>query len=151
MRDLTTWLRNRYLTDPEFTELIDNLTEDTFHDFFRWTFKAMNRHGDAIDEERALGVIKQALNRDIVLTIKDRILTPLYTESTQAEVEGWLQQNGFEDVQRLTRYPRYNNVRRFLSPLYFHYDHPYARLLYGEGFLQLRATKAASTEVHPSR
>src|SRR5262249_50501316 len=37
VRDVTTWFRRRYVEDPALKSLIENLTVETFDDFFEWT------------------------------------------------------------------------------------------------------------------
>ena len=47
-----------------------------------------------------------------------------------------------ENIKRLTRYTKgFKNLRKFLSPLYYHYDHPLSRYLLGEGYIQMIGIK----------
>ena len=74
-------------------------------------------------------------------TLSDRIGAPVYHEFSEEEILDWLADNGFSDVERLTRYPRYDNVRRFLSPLYNDHSHQLSRMLYGSGQMGIKAVK----------
>ena len=80
-------------------------------------------------------------DEDFALTIKDRILAPLYIEMDLEKTKQILTRFDMVKIERLTRYPGYKNIRRFLSPLYNSYHHPLAKLLYGDGNIQLKARK----------
>jgi len=140
-REITSLLRDKYAQDPDFKALIDNLTEDRLVGTVQWLRSSMSKHGDEYAKRLSSKVLKELLDKDLVLTIKDRIQAPVYHENSEEELVAWLKQNGFAKIERLTRYPRYRNVRRFLSPLYYEYHHPVARLFYGSGFVQLKAIK----------
>ena len=101
----------------------------------------MAEHGDALGKKVPPAMVKELLNRDLVLTIKDRIAAPLYTQSTEKELSDWLRKHGFTKIERVSRYPRLQNIRRFLAPLYSDYENKYARLFFGEGEPQIKATK----------
>ena len=72
----------------------------------------------------------------------DRVTAPAYHEHSEEELTQALYEAGFTTVQRLTRYPKMTNIRRFLSPLYERYDSKFARLFYGSGAVQLKAIKS---------
>ena len=143
VRQITNLLRDKYSQDEDFKSLVDNLNEGYLAEIFGWLFSEMAAHGDEWGEKIPLTMVQELFDRDLVLTIKDRIATPLYKESSEEEIVDWLNGHGFSRIERLTRYPRYNNVRRFLSPLYERYDKDVARLLYGTGVIQLKAEKQA--------
>ena len=141
IREFLNFLRQKYDADPEFRSLIDDLHEDQFTETHQWIISEMIQNGDDLGQQIPQGLLEQLFDRDLVLSIKDRIQAPVYLEHTEEELVDWFNNNGFQSVQRLSRYPQYRNVRRFLSPLYFRYDHPLARLLYGSGAVQLKGTK----------
>lgn len=141
VREFLNFLRQKYDDDPEFRSLIDGLHEDQFAEAHQWIISEMAEHGDDFGQQIPVGLLEQLFDRDLVLSIQDRIKSPVYHEHTEEELVDWLNDNGFTDIERLSRYPRYKNVRRFLSPLYFQYNHPLARLLYGSGAVQLKAIK----------
>lgn len=140
-RQITNLLRDNYARDQEFRSLIDGLSEEHLVESSRWLFSAMRERGDHYADGISARTIRSLFDQDLVMTIKDRLQAPVYHETSPDELSTWLKGHGFTHVERLTRYPRYRNVRRFLSPLYHEYDHPLARLWYGSGFVQLRAVK----------
>ena len=143
VREITNLLRERYLADAQFQSFIDNLDRERLVTIFQWIVSEMGAHGDEMADKVPDSLLRGLFDRDLVLTIKDRIQSPVYHEHTEEELVNWLTDHGFTGVERLTRYPRYKNIRRFLSPLYNRYDHEIARLLYGSGLIQLKAIKAA--------
>jgi len=40
-----------------------------------------------------------------------------------------------QEFERLTTYPKFDNIRRFLSPLYENFDSSFSKILFNEGFL----------------
>jgi len=142
VRDMTTFLREKYAGDKAFHSMVDNLDEDQLRDCIRWILAVMQEKGDELADKVPGELIEILFDRDLVLTIKDRIQAPVYHENSEEELVDWLKRNGFKNITRLTKYPRYKNVRRFLSPLYERFDNKYARLFYGSGQVQLKATKS---------
>ena len=141
VRDVTTFLRERYLQDPEFATLIDHLNEQKLFDFFSWIVERMSAKNIKIADHVSPQLIKQMFDKDLALTIKDRIQTPIYIENSAEEVINFLKERGIKKVERLTKYPHFNNIRKFLAPLYEQYDHPYSKTFYGSGKIQLKVFK----------
>ena len=142
-RDFTELLRQKYQDDGEIKALIDDLDADTLASAARWMLSEMTSYGDGIGEQIPESLISQMFDRDLVLTIKDRILSPVYHQIPEQELVTWLKDHGFTNVTRLARYPTYRNIRRFLSPFYNVHDHWLARLVFGEGAMGFKATKKA--------
>lgn len=137
-------LRRKYRTDEKFKSLIDNLDEIQIRKFILSIVSSMMDHNDDLIKSfsgKTAMILENLFDKDLALTIKDRIQAPVYTESSEFELREWLEENGFKDIRRLKRYPKYSNVRRFLAPLYYEYNSQWARLFYGEGLIQIIATK----------
>jgi len=141
MRDFMGVLREKYHKDKIFRHFIDTLSEKDLLDMWHFIVTSMTEHGDALGKKIPASLVKELLNRDLVLTIKDRIAAPLYMQSTEKELRDWLRTHGFTKIERVSRYPRLQNIRRFLAPLYNNYENKYARLFFGEGEPQIKATK----------
>jgi SAM-dependent methyltransferase len=139
-------LRRRYQVDERFRAAIDGLSHIHIEAWLDWLFAVKTlqepRGTDALEET----VIRSMFDEDLVLTIKDRLQAPTYSEFafTEEQLRGWYAEEGFHDVRRLTRYTEgFSNLRRFLAPMYLEYAHPYSRFWFGEGYVQLIGTKAA--------
>jgi hypothetical protein len=142
MQDFTNCLRSRYRRDREFRALIDNLAAEELRDAIGWLIRSMRRHQDRAWKTLPARTLGTLIDNDLVLTIKDRVTAPYYGHIAEADLMACLRRNGFTRMTRLTRYPAFGNVRRFLAPLYDDYRHPVSQLLYGEGCIQIRAVKS---------
>ena len=140
-KDITNALRQKYHESTEFKSFIDTLTPELFHQMLEFILIVMKKKNDAAYKDVDFDKIKRLFDKDLVLTIKDRIQAPSYTEATEKEITDWLKNNGFHTIERLTLYPKYNNIRKFLSPFYYKYDSKFSRLIYGEGMIQIKAIK----------
>lgn len=141
VRDIVGFLREKYASDRKFKSFVDNLDEAYLAETFGWILSVMKQQGDQLATRLPLKSLTKLFDKDLILSIKDRITAPVYTESSQEEITDWLKGNGFVNIKRLSRYPRYENVRRFVSPLYLHHDHELARMMYGSGTMQFLARK----------
>jgi len=139
--DITDRLRKRYAKDKKFKKLIDHLSPKFFHELISFMLIGMNEMNDCYAKNLDEGIIRDLFDKDLILTIKDRIQAPSYLEISEEKLKDWMAKNNFSEVIRLTRYPRYTNIRRFLSPLYYNSKNKYSALLYGDGIIQLKATK----------
>jgi len=141
VREITNFLRQKYGKDRQFKGLIDKLTEKDFRELWEWIALSMDKEGDRLGKKIPSELIKELFNNDLVLTIKDRITAPTYHEYSEKEISNWLRDNGFIKIKRLTRNPKISNIRRFLCPFYYNYNHKFSKLLYGDGHIQLKAVK----------
>jgi len=141
IRQITKILRDQYTEDIGFKRTIDRLKPKDFLLVYDWIVSKMKARGDPYWKRVPRKIINKLFDEDLVLTIKDRIQAPIYQEISYADLVSWLKGNGFINIMRLTRYPRFRNVRRFLSPFYSEFDHDFSRFLYGDGNFQIRATK----------
>lgn len=135
-------LRARYRSDPAFRAGVDEFNVDMLRQAVDWLLASKDEFEPSSDQEREF--LRGLLDADLVITIKDRIQAPTYHDFafTEADVREWFQDAGYVDVRRVTRYPKgIRNVRRFLAPLFYHYEHPLARLLFGDGHVQMIGRK----------
>lgn len=135
-------LREKYKHDELFRQIVDNLSAEQLTWWVEWLLAERRAHEEVTPEEEIF--FRSLFDRDLVLTIKDRLQAPTWNEFafTEAQVRRWYAAAGFASVERLTRYPKgIGNIRRFLAPLYHRYENPLARLLFGDGFIQLIGTK----------
>ena len=138
---ITKVLRNEYTKNLNFKSLIDNLTEQKIMESLNLIYTELEKHDEPIINKIPLDTITSLIDNDLILTIKDRIQTPIYDETPIDDVVNWLENNGFVDIKRLTRYPKFNNIRQFLSPLYHNYESDLAKILFNEGYLHMKALK----------
>jgi ubiquinone/menaquinone biosynthesis C-methylase UbiE len=128
VRDLTTALRIKFKTSSNFRKLILNLSTFQVRDFCRYFFERKN--------------INNLIDDDLILTIKDRIMSPIYQEFSQDEIVVILKKNKFKNIKKLRRFPKFMNFRKYLSKFYYNHDHKYSKILYGSGMPHILAKKS---------
>lgn len=141
VREMTSFFREKYSRDEVFKGQVDTLTAQKLQQGILEIFTSMERHGDSLGKQLPEHLLEELVDDDLVLTIQDRIAAPAYHEHTEEQLRACLEEEGFQKIERLTRYPYLKNIRRFLSPLYCEYDSEIARLCYGSGLIQLKAVK----------
>lgn len=141
MEDIMDLFRRRYAEDKEFKGLIDTLTAGDFFSFFSWIRGVMRSRNDVLIDKVSDATFRAMFDEDLVLTIRDRLQAPLYHRISRGAFEDTLSAEGFTKIERLGRYQYYQNIRRFIAPLYFEANNPYAKLWFGDGYLQYKATK----------
>lgn len=136
------YLRPRYKNDREFKKQVDSLRLEQIHKQLDWLIDNIKQETPEDKQGAQLLIgLKELINQDYILSWWDALQAPSYDRFTEEEVRGWFVECGCYDIERVSRYPVYKNIRVVLAPLYFHYYSELARLLYGEGVIQLRAYK----------
>ncbi|WP_434725330.1 class I SAM-dependent methyltransferase [Mesorhizobium sp. RIZ17] len=139
-------LRELYQSDGQFRSSIDNLDASTAREAINW----MLRIKDGEEEEYIPGeneFFRSLFDDDLFVTIRDRFQAPTYHEFafTEGQIRGWYGECGFEKIRRISRYTKnFHNLRRFLAPMYRHYDHPLARFWFGDGCIQMIGEKPST-------
>lgn len=141
IREIIGLLREKYRKEPEFKSQIDNLSINQFVGFFDWLALMLDSHDNDMKNIISSNKFRELFDVDLILTLKDRITTPIYDENSEEEIVEWLKGNGFSKIERLTRYPKYKNIRRILSPIYYNYNSRYSKLLFGSGNIQIKSVK----------
>tara|TARA_B100000029_G_scaffold308804_1_gene301435 strand:+ start:3682 stop:4599 length:918 start_codon:yes stop_codon:yes gene_type:complete len=83
----------------------------------------------------------QLIDNDLVLSIRDVLEAPKYKTYSEAQWFSLLSDCGFKETYRFFKKPRYKNVRKVFAPLYHNYKNPLARILYGDGSMNVVVTK----------
>jgi SAM-dependent methyltransferase len=141
----TNLLRRRYRSEPRFREQVDGLTYPELRDLIDWLLTRREEEEGGIGAEREF--VHSLFDADLLLTLRDRLQAPTYHgfQFSEAQVRRWFESASYEEIRRITRYPRgFRNLRRFLSPLYQEYRHPAARALFGEGYIQMIGRRSAA-------
>ena len=141
IREIISLLRDKYKKEPEFKSQIDNLEINQFTDFFDWLALMLDSRDNDMKDMISSKKFRELFDVDLILTLKDRITTPIYDENSEEEIVEWLENNGFSKIERLSRYPKYKNIRRMLSPVFYHYDSKFSKFLFGSGHVQIKAVK----------
>ncbi len=143
-------LRDIYVSEPGFRSLVDGLTAADLRAAIEWTLDAKEGREPTSPSERE--VLLSLVDEDLVLTAKDRLQAPTYHGFALDEVtvRRWFDLEGFSDVRRISRYTYgFRNLRRFLAPLYSDYASPIARLLFGDGYVQMIGRRSDAPDRSP--
>lgn len=140
--EITDFLRSKYKDDEEFKEGVDNLEASQLLELWEWVVGSMEKQGETIGRKIPIEIVEALLDEDLVLTIKDRMMAPIYSRDSEIEIFETLSNNGLVNIKKIKRYPQMRNIRKFLCPFYHEYDNPFSRFFFGEGLLQIRAEKS---------
>ena len=125
-------LRPKYKTDKKFRIFINNIINGKSKKYLNFLKK--NYEEDTI---RIINNLIFLFDKDLLLTIKDRFLAPKYKTYNEKNLRRELRQIGFKKIYRIKKKVKFNNIRRFVAPLYHHYDNEISRVLYGDGMIQI--------------
>ena len=137
-------LRDEYRSNPEFAALLNNaLTPEYIAQQIDWLKTQIDNDGTESYRLsiQLLDALKILLDQDWILTLQDRVQTPIYHTYREVELESKLRKAGFSEWRRISRKPEYMNIRKILAPLYLQYQTPLARLLFQDGALLMIVTK----------
>ena len=141
VQDVVELLRKKYNKDLYFKKLIKNLNAKTFEQIISYIKKENQKNQkNKFYNSEYLGFLKY-FDYDVILTIKDRIQSPLYKQIKYNDVVKILRYNNFHKIKRLSKFPRYTNYRKFLAPFYKNYNNFFSKILYGDGMPQIICQK----------
>lgn len=121
-------------------ELLHNIVDTTFTD--KWLRKQIDYLIDGMEDDGSpsykncktlLSSLKKLIDKDLILSIKDRLCAPAYSMYTEEDFITLLKTAGFSSWYRVAFKVDYYNIRKIFSPLYYNYKHPLARLFYADG------------------
>lgn len=142
MKAVTNAAHELYQTDPDWRKFIDELSPDMFSEIIRWTTSQMRAHGDRVGAEMVSeSAVHKLFDQDLVLTIFDRVKAPAYNNIQESDLLAVFDEFGFDERRRVSHFHQFENVRRFLAPMYNAPQSPLAKLMYGDGILEYFATK----------
>jgi ubiquinone/menaquinone biosynthesis C-methylase UbiE len=141
VRDIDNMLRKKYKDDNSFAKIVNDLSIEDIRSFLWWTFSQMKENKDDYAQQISSSMIEELFDEDLVLTIKDRICSPIYHEITYKKLELYIEELGCTKIQRLNRYSKFRNIRRFLAPMYNNQNSKYSKLLYGDGDIVIKFVK----------
>ncbi len=129
-----TWkiLRPKYKSDPKFKSFIDKILKGKNKKYINFLTKNYDKKTNKILEK-----LNFLFDKDLLLTMADRFTAPKYKTYDEKELRKHLKKLGFKKIYRIKKEVKFKNIRRFLVPLYYHYDHEVSRMLYGNGIIQI--------------
>ena len=116
VREFINLLRNKYDQDYEFKSLIDGLSEQRLVDTANWIVSEGKAHGDTLVEQLSPLLIEELFDRDLVLSIKDRITAPVYHEHSEEDLVDWMSGHGFTPGREVDPLPAVQERSEVLEP-----------------------------------
>jgi ubiquinone/menaquinone biosynthesis C-methylase UbiE len=131
-------LRDEYMENSVLQKFVDNSPEQSvswLKQQINWLDSELGQDDsqETLECKKLLRAMANLVDEELMLTIKDRVLSPINRGLTPSEMESYLKSAGFIKWRRLSRRVPYNNIRKLLSPLYYHQDHELSQLFYGAG------------------
>jgi len=131
-------VREYYRTNSALKDLIDNIQEKDFEDVTEFISKKMKEH---TNEDLDLSFLKEMFDTDLCVTIQNIIQAPVRLKIDENYIKEQYLHNGFTNIERLRRYVKRENIRKFFAPLHYERDYPLSKILYGSGNLEFLAQK----------
>jgi ubiquinone/menaquinone biosynthesis C-methylase UbiE len=129
-------IRPLYHKDKKFKKVVNKILFNKMKGYKKFYLSNLDKKSKKI-----IYFLQKFIDKDIYLTLQDRILAPKYKTYDENELKIKLKKIGFKNIYRIKRNVKFKNLRSLLSPFYHHWDHDLSRLLYGNGFISLMMTK----------
>ena len=131
--------RNYYNENKDFKKLIDNIAPKDFAQVF-----------DLIENTSSkfhikLGIGKQKFQQlfdlDFCVMLQNLMQPPVRLKINEEYVRNCYKRESFQDVIRLRRFVKRQNIRMFTAPLHYEHENPISKIFYGSGNLEFLAKK----------
>lgn len=131
-------LRKYYREHKEFKELIDRGSPRDYAELLDFIETESQLH-----EEKPLNVtwIKNLFDTDFCVFLQNAIQAPVRLEINENFIKELYQSHNFNEIKRLHRYVKRENIRKFFSPLHYNTDNKFSKILYGSGNLEFIGKK----------
>tara|TARA_B100000989_G_C19512294_1_gene459763 strand:- start:91 stop:1002 length:912 start_codon:yes stop_codon:yes gene_type:complete len=140
---LMDFLRNQYKQDIVINKFIKNLNKEKFSNLIK-KIKYRVKKNNSLESRttvKFLNNLNTLVDEDLILTIKDRVLSPKYYQFNYNEVSRMMKKNKFKKIKRVFTYPKYKNLRNIVSYYYNKPDDSISKLLYGSGLINVLCKK----------
>ena len=140
---LMDFLRNQFQKDPIVKNFLRNLNKQKFVSLINYMKLKIkkNKNKETKASLQFLNSLITLVDEDLILTIKDRVLSPLYYQYDFPEVVRLMKKNKFKKIKRVYTYPVYKNLRNTVSYFYNKPNEKISKLLYGSGLINVLCKK----------
>lgn len=130
-------MREYYRNNPDFKELVDNISPQGMEEGFSHFKNIAERNGSDIHLESFDGLF----DTDFTVTVKNILQPPSWLNLTFEFLEKELTKSSMVSINRCKRFVRRKNIRKYLAPLHYCHDSQLSKILYGDGSVEIMATK----------
>lgn len=125
-------LRDAYKESIEFANIIDNLKPEILWSLVDFIKEKLEIHNNYTFDAN---FIKSMLDEDYCISIQNTCQAQKRDHHSQDYINNLLINAGFKPPIRLTRYVKRNNIRKFMAPFHYYHDNAFAKILYGDGWV----------------
>lgn len=133
-------LREHYQKDETFKQFIDNIKPEDFFSLFQKISNDADRYTNAGFN---FAMIAALFDEDYCVYLQNALQPPsrLHQTFDRELITALYDNNGFEDVKRLSRYVKRQNIRKYLAPLHYDKENIFSKILFGDGSMEFIGTK----------
>ena len=131
-------VRDYYDSNPEFKKFIDHVSPGDFEAQAGFIREVMQRE---TGENVNLGALTALLDVDFCVMLQNLIQAPVRLPVDEAMVRELYAEHGFQAPKRLRRYVKRKNIRKYLAPFHYEHEHPFSRMIWGSGNLEMLGEK----------
>jgi ubiquinone/menaquinone biosynthesis C-methylase UbiE len=140
---LMDFLRNQIRKDPIIKNFLINLNRSKFINLINYMKSKIKKNGNKENKETLVffNSLIKLVDEDLILTIKDRVLSPLYYQYDYQQVNKLMKKCKFKKIKRVYTYPIYKNLRNAVSYFYNKPNEKISKILYGSGLINVLCKK----------
>ena len=134
-------IRQYYNENKEFQMFVDSINTALLHSIIDKICDDTKKHtGKSFDRV----FLKSLFGEDYCAFLQNFIQAPRWhsNECTPKLIEEFYKLHGFTNVRRVNKFVERTDVRKFFAPLHYDINHPFSKILYGEGCVLYIGQKA---------
>lgn len=126
-------LRQHYNQNDVFKKFIDEIKPEKIHNIIDRANEISLKNGGG---DLNVDFLKGLFGEDFCMFLHNFIQAPtwLSNECTPAFVEKLYRDNGFSEIQRILKFTKRKDIRKYFAPIHYDVDSDFARMMYGEGY-----------------
>lgn len=137
------YLREMYKKNYKFKKFINSSKKNSIDKFLNQLIRNVKtgKKKYNIKSKQLLIGLKNLIDEDFILSLKDRVVSPIYNEYDYRELNLLLKNVGFKKIKRVYTKVQYSNLRNVFA---FYYQNPnldISKFLYGSGSLNVIVSK----------
>jgi ubiquinone/menaquinone biosynthesis C-methylase UbiE len=133
-------IRKHYKKNKEFKKFLDNVKVNDLKNIFNFiSLKSKKNNGPYISSN----FLTKLFHQDFIVFLRNHIQAPtwLTNECDLEFINSLYKKNGFKRINRIKKFVKRTDVRKYFAPLHFMRDHWFSKILYGQGYMQFIAQK----------
>ena len=134
-----TYLRDYYSENKQFKKFVDNANQNNLKKYLLYIKK--NLVINNMESNSFLESLAKLIDEDLILSLKDRICSPIYEKYSYEELKKDLKKIGFKKIKRIYTDVKYENLRNIFTHFYRNPNLKESKFLYGSGLINVLVQK----------